>query len=96
MFRTGWGQLVRWNPNSASDAKSSSAFKMDADVAARRNCFIGAETWLGGTYAKGDLWGYRGLGFSGRWHDQSAEQYITTVQDSLTQRVWERSGFKAS
>ena len=47
---------------------------MDAALAARRNCFEGAETWLGGTYAKGDLWGCMGLWFSGRWHDQPAEQ----------------------
>ncbi len=67
---------------------------MDADVAARRNCFVGAETWLG-TYAKDDLWGCRGLGFSGRWRDQPAEQYITTEQSYLTQRVWETSGLKA-
>jgi len=60
---------------------------MDTDVAARHNGFVGAETWLGGTYAKGKLWGCRGLGFSGRWRDRPAEQYITTEQSYLTQPV---------
>jgi hypothetical protein len=87
-----WGWAFN---NGIGDAKSSSAYNMDAAMAARRNCYEGNETWLGGTYAKGDLWGCVGLWFSGRWHDQPAEQYIVTVKNYVTQRIWETPNFKA-
>jgi autotransporter family porin len=85
-----WGWAFN---NGVGDAQSSSAFNMDAGLAARRNCFEGSETWLGGSYAKGDLWGCVGLWFSGRWHDAGAEQYITDVKAYLSQRIWETPGF---
>ncbi len=83
--------------NGVGDAKTSTAYNLDAALAARRNCFEGNETWLnsvgGAHYAAGDLWGCIGLWFSGRWHDQAADTYIAAVQSDLAQRVWESPGF---
>ena len=49
---------------------TSTAFNLDAALAARRSCFEGHETWLntverGREYAAGDLWGCVGMWFSG-------------------------------
>jgi autotransporter family porin len=85
-----WGWAFN---NGVGDAKTSTAYNLDAALAARRNCFEGNETWLGGTYAKGDLWGCVGLWFSGRWYDAGAQQYITAVKDYLNQRIWQTPDF---
>ncbi|MCU1501341.1 MAG: hypothetical protein JWM12_695 [Ilumatobacteraceae bacterium] len=74
-------------------ATTSSAYNLDVAVGARRSCFEGKETWLGGAYAAGDLWGCVGLWFSGRWHDPGAETYIAAVKDYLANRIWEDPGF---
>jgi hypothetical protein len=87
-----WGWAFN---NGVGDAQSSSAYNMDAGLAARRNCFEGNETWLGGTYGAGDLWGCVGLWFSGRWYDSGANTYIQAVKDLLSQRVWETPPFLA-
>jgi hypothetical protein len=75
------------------DAQSSTAYNVDAALAARRNCFEGNETWLGGSYGPGDIWGCVGLWFSGRWYDDGAKTYIAAVQDYLRQKVWLTPGF---
>jgi len=87
-----WGWAFN---NGNGDARTSSAYNLDAALAARRNCFEGNETWLGGSYAKGDLWGCVGLWFSGRWKDAAANQYIANVQSYLNQRIWETPNFRA-
>ncbi len=87
-----WGWAFN---NGVGDAKSSSAYNMDAALAGRRACFEGLDTWLGGSYAKGDLWGCVGLWFSGQWYDSGANTYIAAVKDYLSQRVWETPGFLA-
>jgi autotransporter family porin len=81
-----------------NDAISSTAFNLDAALAARRSCFEGYETWLntvdrGRQYAAGDLWGCVGMWFSGRWYTQPAVDYISTVQSYLSQRIWETPPF---
>lgn len=85
-----WGWAFN---NGIGDAKSSSAYNLDAALAARRYCYEGNDTWLGGSYTKGDLWGCVGLWFSGRWYDQPAQTYIAAVKDYLNRRVWEQPGF---
>jgi hypothetical protein len=87
-----WGWAFN---NGVGDAKSSSAYNMDAALAGRRNCFEGNETWLGGSYAKGDIWGCVGLWFSGHWYDPGAVQYISDVKSYLNQRIWEDPSFMA-
>ncbi len=87
-----WGWAFN---NGVGDAQSSTAYNVDAALAARRNCFEGNETWLGGSYGPGDMWGCVGLWFSGRWHDAGAEQYISDVQGYLSQRIWETPDFLA-
>jgi autotransporter family porin len=74
-------------------AVTSSAYNLDVALAARRSCLEGRETWLGGSYGPGDIWGCVGLWFSGRWHDAGAETYIAAVQDWLAQRIWTTPSF---
>jgi hypothetical protein len=85
-----WGWAFN---NGVGDAASSSAYNVDAALAARRNCFEGNETWLGGSYGPGDIWGCVGLWFSGRWYDAGANTYIAAVKDWLNQRIWETPDF---
>jgi hypothetical protein len=82
-------------------ARTSSAYNVDAALAARRSCFEGGESWVttypvGKPYAAGDLWGCIGLWFSGRWYDQAAMSYIAEVQRILNSRFWETNQFLRS
>jgi hypothetical protein len=96
-----WGvQQVRYPYNTwaFNDAIASTAFNLDAALAARRSCFEGYETWLntvdrGRDYAAGDLWGCVGMWFSGRWYTQPSVDYIAKVQGYLSQRIWEHEPF---
>jgi autotransporter family porin len=90
-----WGWAFN---DGVGDAKSSTAYNLDAALAARRNCFEGNETWLntverGHDYAAGDLWGCVGLWFSGRWYTRPSIDYINAVKDRLNQRIWETPDF---
>lgn len=79
-------------------AEFSSAYNVDAALAARRACFEGDDTWLntverGRDYAAGDIAGCMGMWFSGRWYTDPAVQYISAWQDALSQHVWTSPGF---
>src|SRR5262249_5051270 len=74
-------------------AANSTAYNLDASLAARRNCFEGNEGWLNQfsppqPYGPGDIWGCVGLWFSGRWYDDPANGYIAEVKDYLANRIW--------
>jgi autotransporter family porin len=78
---------------------SSTAMNADLGYAIFRVCFEGYETWLntverGQTYAAGDVWGCVGRWFSGRWHTQAGEDYVTRVKDYLNQRIWATPNFQ--
>ena len=80
------------------EAITSTAYNLDASLAARRSCFEGHETWFndverGRQYAAGDLWGCVGAWFSGRWYTQPSLTYIAEVQAYLNQRIWETDPF---
>ena len=80
------------------DSETSSAYNLDAALAARRSCFEGNETWLntverGQDYTAGDIWGCVGNWYSGRWYTQPSKDYIAAVQDLLNQRIWETPDF---
>ena len=84
--------------NGAGDARTSTAYNVDASLAVRRSCFEGNETWLntpdrGRDYAAGDIWGCVGMWFSGRWYTQPAVDYIAAVQDYLKNTVWLTNDF---
>jgi len=84
--------------NGVGDARTSTAYNVDASLAARRNCFEGNEPWLNTTdhgreYAAGDIWGCVGMWFSGRWYTPPAIEYMTAVQDYLKQKVWQTGDF---
>jgi hypothetical protein len=91
-----WGWAFN---NGVGDAKSSTAYNVDAALAARRNCFEGNEAWLNSLpdrtrdYAAGDIWGCVGLWFSGRWYTPDSITYIDAVQAYLSQTVWTTSDF---
>jgi hypothetical protein len=91
-----WGWAFN---DGVGDARSSTAYNVDAALAARRNCFEGNETWLNSTpdrgqdYAAGDIWGCIGLWFSGRWYTPDSVTYIDAVQAYLNQQVWKSSDF---
>ena len=85
-----WGWAFN---DGVGDAQTSTAYNVDAALAARRNCFEGNETWLGGSYGPGDIWGCVGLWFSGRWYTPDSITYIDAVQSYLKQQVWTTSDF---
>jgi autotransporter family porin len=91
-----WGWAFN---NGVGDAKSSTAYNVDAALAARRNCFEGNETWLNQTadrgrdYGPGDIWGCLGLWFSGRWYTADAQGYIDAVKQYLDQKIWTTASF---
>jgi hypothetical protein len=72
-------------------AKVSTAFNADYFGRALRSCYDGRETWLGGSYHSGDLWGCVGWWYSGNWND--AQDYVSRVKKWLAERAWEQPGF---
>lgn len=74
-------------------SQASTAFNLDYYGATIRYYYDGYATWLGGSYARGDLWGAVGAYYSGRWHDADSEWYITQVKSKLSERTWEKPGF---
>jgi hypothetical protein len=78
---------------------NSTAMNADLGYAIWRTCFEGYEGWLntverGRDYAAGDVWGCVGRWFSGRWHTNAGEGYVTRVKDYLSQRIWESRDFQ--
>ena len=97
-----WGILQNRYPYEKSSwpaILTSTAFNADTAYAEMRNCYEGYEWWLnnaerGSQYGAGDTWGCVGRWFSGRWHTQPAEDYISRVKNYLSTRVWETSSFQ--
>ena len=80
------------------ESRGSTAFNVAYALAVRRACFEGYISWLDDVqpdagYGPGDLWGCVGFWFSGRWHDDGAEQYIQHVQSLLDQKIWTTADF---
>lgn len=80
-------------------SQNSTAFNVDYSSAWLRGCFDGYDTWLNSEsestrpYLPGDLWGCVGAWYSGRWHDRSAQIYITSVKEHLASKEWLKKGF---
>ncbi len=81
------------HPGTWPYAYQSTAFNIDYTLAVRRACFEGKETWLGSGYHAGDIWGCIGRWFSGRWYDQGAVSYISSVKAILASKAWLQPGF---
>jgi autotransporter family porin len=79
--------------NGFDDVETSTAYNSDYVYAAWRSCYEGQETWLGGTYGPGDVWGCLGVWFSGQWHTSPADQYISKVKSAFQNRTWTESSF---
>ena len=74
-------------------SQTSTAFNADWSRAYLRACYEGYFTWLGGSYAAGDLWGCVGQYFSGSWYDAGAVDYINHVKNYYATKPWLQSGF---
>jgi hypothetical protein len=74
-------------------SQNSTAFNADWSRAYLRSCYEGYFTWLGGTYAAGDLWGCIGQYFSGSWYDAGAVDYINNVKNYYATKPWLQTGF---
>jgi len=74
---------------------------MDADMAYGiwRSCYDGYETWLntvdrGEQYHSGNAWGCVGRWFSGRWHTDASDGYVTKVKQYESQQIWKTRDFQ--
>lgn len=77
-----------------NDLIASTSFNLDLTYAIWRECYEGHETWLGGSYGAGDMWGCVGRWFSGRWYEGGAQGYIADIQNTyLGPRIWETQEF---
>ena len=80
-------------------SKNSTAFNADYHAGIVRQYFEGCSPWLknyvfnGTVYAAGDLWGSIGTWYSGRWHDDPANNYIAIIKDHQANRTWAKAGF---
>ena len=75
---------------------TSTAYNVDVWGAEMRKCYNGElgpyPTWLRQHgYAGGDLWGCLGWWFSGDWHDQGANDYISLVKGHLAAKAWPKA-----
>jgi len=68
--------------------ENSTAYEIDLYAAVIRGCYEGWDTWLGGSYHSGDLWGCLGRWFSGQWYSTDANSYISRVQNFYNTKPW--------
>ena len=89
---------VRWLYHSEafedSNAIRSTAYNVDYAFANWRDCYEGYLTYLGGSYAAGDLWGCLGVWFSGGWYTADGIVYMGWVRDYRDERIWEQPEFQ--
>jgi hypothetical protein len=84
--------------NTWPEVTTSTAYNADYTYAVWRSCFEGELGWLndverGEEYRAGDAWGCIGVWFSGRWHTQVANTYISEVQDYRNTKIWTTQPF---
>lgn len=68
--------------------ENSTAYELDLYASVIRGCYEGWDTWLGGSYHSGDLWGCLGRWYSGQWYSSAAQSYISRVQDFYSSKPW--------
>ncbi len=75
--------------------RDSTAFATEYTASWLRGCYEGWVSWLSdwgnvsrGRYRAGDIWGCVGAWFSGDWHDDAAERYISTVKGFMARHIW--------
>jgi hypothetical protein len=68
--------------------ENSTAYELDLYASVIRGCYEGWDTWLGGSYHAGDLWGCLGRWFSGQWYSSDANSYISRVQNFYNTKPW--------
>jgi hypothetical protein len=69
-------------------SETSTAYDLDFYGAVIRGCYEGWDTWLGGTYQAGDMWGCIGRWYAGEWYSAGANSYITAVQSYYNSKPW--------
>ena len=83
------------HPDTFSRSRDSTSFAVDYVAGVLRGCYEGWEVWLRdwgykgrGEYTGGDVWGCVGRWYSGNWHTDDAEWYISTVRSHLENKPW--------
>lgn len=78
----------------------ATAFNADYWGAMMRYYYDGLATWLNQTccfsgvrYEAGDIYGAFGAWYTGRWHTEAAERYITSLKRRMAERPWLEPGF---
>ena len=69
-------------------SENSTAYNLDVYGAVMRGCYEGWDTWLGGKYKAGNLWGCVGKWFSGTWFTGGARTYIADVKAVDQSKSW--------
>ena len=69
-------------------SENSTAYNLDVYGAVMRGCYEGWDTWLGGKYKAGNLWGCVGKWFSGTWFTGGAKSYIADVKAVDQSKSW--------
>lgn len=88
-----------YHPGTFPHSRDSTAFNLDYAGALLRGCYEGWESWLssaGGQptgYAAGDIYGCVGRWYAGKWYNDAASSYITSVKKHLAARPWLDSNF---
>ena len=88
-----------WHGGTYPMSANDTAFNVDYWAGMVRQYFEGCSTWLknysynGYHYAAGDLWGSVGAWYSGAWHDNGAQLYISHVKTYLANKTWAQPGF---
>jgi hypothetical protein len=83
-----WGQMPGNQNGTFPFNRNSTGFAVDYLAGYIRGCYEGWETWLGPSYAAGDLWGCVGVWYAGDWHSTAADGYISRVQTELADKPW--------
>jgi hypothetical protein len=87
-----WGQMPDNQNGTYPFNRTSTAFAADYIGGHLRGCYEGWISWLGGGVS-GDIWGCVGSWYSGSWHDQAGNDYVTRVQGELSNLTWLQSSW---
>jgi hypothetical protein len=82
-----WGVMPGNQNGTFPFSRDSTAFAVDYLASQLRGCYEGWESWLDDGTA-GDIWGCVGAWYSGDWHSTAGEEYVSLVQNELTNLTW--------
>jgi hypothetical protein len=87
-----WGRMAGNQNGTFPFNRNSTAFAVDYLASQLRGCYQGWLRWLDSTgtghYSSGHIWGCVGAWYSGAWHDEGANTYISAVRDTYRNVRW--------